>query len=110
MKKNAYKLKTAVLKSMANPIRLMIIDCLKSGEKNVSEIIDITEEEQSTISKSLSILRNNGIIKDRKVGLNVFYSLNLCCLTQFLDCMDNIISENLQQQQNLLNYLENEKD
>src|SRR3989339_580679 len=98
-----YKLKTSIIKALANPIRLMIVDCLREGEKTVSEIIQATGEEQSNISKSLGILKSNGLIKDRKEGLNVYYSVKVCCLNEFFCCLDSMISENLNYQQELLN-------
>jgi len=104
MDKEFYKLKTAIIKSLANPVRLMIIDCLRGGEKNVSEIIQATQEEQSNISKSLGILKANGIVKYRKDGLNVYYSLKIYCIKEFFCCLDSIISENLKYQQELLNF------
>src|SRR3989339_1542577 len=94
-----YKLKTSIIKALANPIRLMIVDCLRDGEKTVSQIIEALDEEQSNISKSLGILKSNGIIKDRKEGLNVFYSLKVCCMKEFFCCLDSMISENLKYQQ-----------
>ena len=102
MNKEFYKLKTEIIKALANPTRLMIVDCLRNGEKTVSEIIEITGEEQSNVSKSLGILKSNGLIKDRKIGLNVFYSLKCGCLDDFFSCFDNVISENLKYQQELL--------
>ncbi|EKE03370.1 MAG: hypothetical protein ACD_20C00211G0004 [uncultured bacterium] len=102
MNKEFYKLKTEIIKALANPTRLMIIDCLRNGEKTVSEIVEITGEEQSNVSKSLGILKSNGLIKDRKIGLNVFYSLKCGCLDDFFNCFDNVISENLKYQQELL--------
>jgi len=103
MNKEFYKLKTSIIKALANPIRLMIVDCLRDGEKTVSQIIEALDEEQSNISKSLGILKSNGIIKDRKEGLNVFYSLKVCCMKEFFCCLDSMISENLKYQQELLN-------
>lgn len=102
MDKEFYKLKTTVIKALANPTRLMIIDCLREGEKSVCKIIEQLKEEQSNISKNLGILKANGLIKDRKEGLNVYYRLNLCCINEFFCCLDNIISENLNQQKELL--------
>ncbi len=102
MDKEFYKLKTNIIKALANPIRLMIIDCLRDGEKCVCEIVEQLQEEQSNISKSLGILKANGLIKDRKEGLNVYYRLNLCCINEFFCCLDNIIEENLNQQKDLV--------
>jgi len=102
MNKEFYKLKTSVIKALANPIRLMIVDCLRNGEKSVSEIIKITQEEQSNISKNLGILKAHGVIKDKKVGMNVYYSLKICCIDKFLNGLDMMLEENLKQQQDLL--------
>lgn len=102
MDKEFYKLKTNIIKALANPIRLMIIDYLRDGEKCVCEITEKLGEEQSNVSKSLGILKSNGLIKDRKEGLNVYYRLNLCCINEFFCCLDNIISENLNQQKELV--------
>lgn len=103
MNKEFYKLKTSLIKSLANPTRLMIVDCLRDGEKSVGEIIQLLQEEQSNISKSLGILKAHGLIKDRKEGLNVYYSLKICCINEFFCCLDSIISENLKYQQELFN-------
>lgn len=111
MNKEFYKLKTNIIKALANPTRLMIIDCLREGEKCVYEIVNQLKEEQSNISKNLGILKSNGLIKDRKEGLNVYYRLNLCCIDEFFGCLDNIISENLNQQKELLeNVLKGKKN
>jgi len=103
MDKEFYKLKSTVIKALANPTRLMIVDCLRDGEKSVSEIINILNEEQSSVSKSLSVLKSHGLIKDRKEGLSVYYSLNLCCINEFFCCLDNIILEKLELQKELVN-------
>lgn len=103
MDREFYKLKTSVIKALANPTRLMIIDCLRQGEKTVSEITEAIQDEQSNVSKNLGILKGNGLIKDRKAGLNVYYSLQICCINDFFCCLDNIISTNLKYRQELIN-------
>jgi len=103
MNKEFYKMKTDIIKALANPVRLMIVDCLLSGEKSVTEIIAITKEEQSNISKSLGILKAHGLIKDRKKGMNVYYSLKVCCMREFFSCLNNIIQDNFKYQQELVN-------
>lgn len=102
MNKEFYKLKTDIIKALASPVRLMIVDSLRNGEKNVSEIIKVTKEEQSNISKNLGILKSNGLISDRKEGLNVYYSLNLCCIDEFFCCLDSIIKQNIKYKNDLI--------
>ena len=57
------------------------MECLLDGEKCVCEIIDkLKKYEQAHISKSLIKLKDAGILKDRKNGLNVYYSLSMECI------------------------------
>lgn len=67
---------------------------LATGEKNVSELIELTGEEQSNVSKCLAVLKSNGIVKDRKDGMNVYYSLKICCMGEFFTCMNKMLEEN----------------
>lgn len=88
-----YEKKAAIFKALSNPVRLQIIDILLEGEKCVCEITEILKCEQPHISKSLSKLKSAGLIKDRKDGLNVYYSLAICCLGDFFGCINKMIEE-----------------
>lgn len=86
--------KVEIFKALANPVRLDIIDLLLEGEKCVCEIQQALKKyEQPHISKSLSRLKSIGLIKDRKEGLNVFYSLKICCMGEFFNCLNKILDE-----------------
>ncbi len=91
MKNDFYEKKTQIFKALANPVRLQIIDFLTDGEKCVCEIIEKLQYEQSHISKNLNKLKSVGLIKDRKDGLKVFYSLNCNCIKDFFECLNKII-------------------
>lgn len=70
-------------------MRLEVLECLLDGEKCVSEIIDkLKKYEQVHISKSLIKLKDAGILKDRKNGLNVYYSLSMECIKNFIECLN----------------------
>ncbi len=90
MKNNLYKFllnekKAEIFKALSNPVRLEIIDLLIDGEKCVFEIVQTLKKyEQPHISKNLSKLKNAGIIKDRKRGLNVYYSLAMQAVSGFI--------------------------
>lgn len=58
----------------------------------------MTGEEESNISKFLVVLKSNGIVKDRKDWMNVYYSLKICCLSEFFTCMNKILEENSENQ------------
>lgn len=93
MQKNLYEKKVQIFKALSNPVRLEIIDFLADGEKCVCEIVDKLNYEQPHISKSLIKLKEAGLIKDRKDGLNVYYSLKICCMGEFFNCLNRILEE-----------------
>lgn len=109
MNKEFYKIKTSIIKALANPTRLMIVDCLMNGEKSVSELIEATKEEQSNISKNLGILKAHGLINDRKEGLNVYYSLRICCMREFFECLNNLICEKFRHQQEIIERIQKQE-
>lgn len=83
--------KAKIFKALANPVRLKVIDLLIGGEKCVCEIVEeLKEYEQPHISKSLSKLKEVGLIQDRKEGLNVYYSLRCSCMSAFFNCINEL--------------------
>jgi len=86
-----YKSRAEIFKALAHPTRLFIVEELAKGKKCVCEITEMLDCDISTVSKHLSILKNAGIVKDDKKGLQVFYSLKLCCVLDFFSCVDSLI-------------------
>ncbi len=73
---NLHETQAEVLKAIGHPIRLMIVKSLSVGEMTVSQISQLTAAEQSNVSRHLALLKGAGILRSRKAGLNVYYSLN----------------------------------
>jgi DNA-binding transcriptional ArsR family regulator len=90
-KQQAYKLKAKVAKALAHESRLMIVDALKDGEMCVCDLTTLVGADQSTVSKHLSVLRNAGIIEDRKEGNRVYYRLQTPCVLNFFECAMGVI-------------------
>ncbi len=63
------------LKALADPERLKIIQCLRGGERNVSELTEQLGSDIANVSHHLGVLRHAGLVIDRKEGKYVFYSL-----------------------------------
>ncbi len=79
-----------VLKTIAHPVRIGIIELLTHHERlNVNEICEGTGCEQSLISHHLAIMRLKGILSDQKEGKNVYYSLQLQEVTHVIECIEN---------------------
>jgi ArsR family transcriptional regulator len=79
-----------VMKAMAHPTRLFILDMLKQKEHCVCELQELIHSDMSTVSKHLSVLRHARIIDSRKVNNQVFYRLICPCVLDFYSCMINI--------------------
>ena len=92
-----------ILKALAHPIRLYIIELLQNGEKCVCEIDEKLHIDMSTVSRHLSTLRKAGIIKDEKRGNQVYYSLRTSCVLNFLQCAANVTKESLEEKIKILN-------
>ncbi|MHB1416331.1 MAG: ArsR/SmtB family transcription factor [Chloroflexota bacterium] len=80
-----------VLKAMGHPSRLAILEALALGERCVGDLQAIVGSDFSTVSRHLSVLKNAGIIADRKQGAQVFYSLRVPCVLNFFGCVDAVL-------------------
>lgn len=62
-----------ILKAVAQPTRLKIIDFLRDGEKCVCEIFPAIDQEQSNTSRHLNFMQSHGILARRKEGVKIYY-------------------------------------
>ncbi len=77
-----------MLKAIAHPTRIKILDILKNGEKlNVSQIQGQIKTEQSTTSHHLSLLKDKGVLCSTRNGKNIHYYIKHLVLGQIIDCM-----------------------
>jgi len=88
-----------VAKALAHPSRLLILDALQQRETCVCELTELVGADQSTVSKHLAILKQAGLVEDRKKGANTYYSVKVCCLEGFWRCVEGVLKENLKAQQ-----------
>ena len=91
-----------VLKAMAHPTRLFIIEELEKGERCVCDLTDQIGADVSTVSKHLSVLRQAGIVSDDKRGNQVFYSLRVPCILNFFGCVESVLESNSREHAALL--------
>ena len=67
---------TSLLKAMANPVRLLVLCQLAEGEKSVGELEGVVEVSQSALSQHLALLRQRKLVKSRRAGQTIFYTLD----------------------------------
>jgi len=64
-----------VLKTVAHPVRLRIVELLEAGEKSVTELKDLLGVTQPLTSQHLSQMRMRGVLGSRREGAQVYYSI-----------------------------------
>ncbi|XTZ09605.1 MAG: ArsR/SmtB family transcription factor [cyanobacterium endosymbiont of Rhopalodia yunnanensis] len=84
-------------KVLSEVSRLQIVCTLKRGEKNVSEIIEITGLGQANVSKHLKLLTQAGIVTRTQQGVNVIYAIANPLVFSLCDLVCNSIVIQLQQ-------------
>jgi ArsR family transcriptional regulator len=83
--------KADILKAVAHPVRLSIVEMLGERERCACEICDTFPCDRTTVSKHLAVLKSLGVIEDRKEGLYVYYRLRMTCLLPFLACLERVV-------------------
>jgi DNA-binding transcriptional ArsR family regulator len=100
--KSQYEARAAIIKAMAHPARLFIIEELKDKERCVNELTEMIGSDMSTVSKHLSILKNAGIVGDRKEGTSSYYFLKTPCILNFFGCIEEVLESNLKKQTEIM--------
>ncbi|MBI4758898.1 MAG: winged helix-turn-helix transcriptional regulator [Chloroflexi bacterium] len=80
----------AFCRALSDETRQKILQMLREREMCVSEIVDAFAMSQPTISHHLAVLKNTGLVSDRKEGKQVYYSLDRCCLS---DCCNDLMDK-----------------
>ena len=85
-----YNTQARIIKALAHPTRLFIVDELARGERCVCELTDMVGVEMPTVSRHLSQLKAAGILEDEKRGSQVFYRLRVPCVLNFFKCVQAV--------------------
>ncbi len=85
-----------VMKAVADPIRMAIIEQLRDGELCVCDIVTGVAAERSNVSRHLSVLSSAGVVRSRKEGLKVFYCLRTPCILNVFECVRGVIEADLE--------------
>lgn len=97
-----YEARAKVIKALAHPTRLFIIDRLaQEGEKCVCDLTGLVGADMSTVSKHLALLKEAGILQDEKRGSMVFYRIRVNCVLNFFECIETVLLGRAEAQQKL---------
>lgn len=89
--RDQFAARAEIMKAMAHPSRLMMIDDLSRGEKCVCELQALVGYDMSTVSKHLSVLKKAGIVEDERRGKQVYYRLKTPCILDFFKCIQSVM-------------------
>ena len=82
----------ALLKAMADPLRLQVLEALGGGERCVCELTSELGLAQSKLSFHLKVLREAGLIEARDEGRWVYYSLRTDAIEQLRGWLGELAS------------------
>jgi ArsR family transcriptional regulator len=102
MEERVLELKAEVLKVLAQPTRLKILELLRNGERCICEIIPAINGEQSNISKHISLMQKCHLITTRKDGVKVMVNVKDPRVFEILDKVSAILKNQMKEQKRLL--------
>ena len=98
-----YEARAAIVKALAHPARLMIVDELtEHSQRCVWELTEQVGTDLSTVSRHLSVLRNAGIVESEKRGTTVHYRLRVKCIRKFFECVESVLRASARDRQDVL--------
>ncbi len=92
------KARARVMKALASPVRLKIVDELSRGERCMCELQPLFPMNKSTLSRHIAELRNVGIVGERQEGVRVYLRLQTPCILSVFDCTMDVIRAEAQRQ------------
>ena len=94
-----------IVKALAHPIRIAVVDFLRDGPQCVCDIAEHVGSERSNVSRHLSVMTSAGVLENYKDGLKVMYSLQTPCILKFLECVTEALRERLEGERAVLRRL-----
>jgi ArsR family transcriptional regulator len=85
MEERVLELKAEILKALAQPTRLKILELLRNGERCICEIVPAINGEQSNISRHISLMQKSNLVTTRKDGVKVMVKVSDPRVFEILD-------------------------
>ena len=97
-----YEKQAEILKGLAHPLRIAILDFLKDRPQCVCDIAEHISSERSNVSRHLAVMVNAGVLKYHKEGLKVIYELKMPCVLRFFSCLRTCVKQQAKETEKLL--------
>ena len=89
------RFKAEFFKALGHPMRIVLLESLRAGEKSVHELQTALGIDQASVSRQLAVLRTRNIVEDRKEGTTVYYRVRDPAVFQLLDVAREIFNNHL---------------
>jgi ArsR family transcriptional regulator len=97
MEERVLELKAEILKALAQPTRLKILELLRNGERCICEIVPAINGEQSNISRHISLMQKSQLVTTRKDGVKVMVKVRDPRIFQILDSVSLLLKKQIQE-------------
>jgi DNA-binding transcriptional ArsR family regulator len=97
MEERVLELKAEILKVLAQPTRLKILELLRNGEKCICEIVPALNGEQSNISRHISLMQKSHLVTTRKDGVKVMVKVRDPKIFEILDSVSLLLKKQIQE-------------
>jgi ArsR family transcriptional regulator len=101
-----YQVKAEFFKTLGHPARIRVLEVLREGERSVNELIPEVGIEPTHLSQQLAILRRANLVRSRKVGSSVIYSVTEPRIFELLEVAKSILTSSLSETRELLEELQ----
>jgi DNA-binding transcriptional ArsR family regulator len=105
MEDKVLELKAEVLKALAQPTRLKILELLRNGERCICEIVPAINGEQSNISRHISLMQKSHLVTTRKDGVRVMVKVKDTRIFEILDRISTILKNRMSEESRLIKSL-----
>jgi ArsR family transcriptional regulator len=95
MEERVLELKADILKALAQPTRLKILELLREGEKCICEIVPAINGEQSNISRHISLMQKSHLVTTRKEGVRVMVKVKDPKIFEILDNISLLLKKQI---------------
>jgi DNA-binding transcriptional ArsR family regulator len=108
LKQEISQLEANLCVALADPTRLLILYALNERARNVTELTNELGTTQPTTSRHLKVLRERGLVRTTRQGLNVIYELTDSRLIEALDLLRSVLRTSIAQKANLIAEIDSE--
>lgn len=95
MEERILEMKAEVLKVLAQPTRLKILELLRNGERCICEIVPAINGEQSNISRHISLMQKSHLVTTRKDGVKVMVKVKDPKIFEILDNISLLLKKQI---------------